>query len=91
MSDNSEDKGQNDKEENICRDFIRGNCDRKFCKFKHEPDIKMLNFCHDFQNNICPRPSCKSVLTRSLLWYKPGSNSCDVTNVEFLLKTYQNE
>ncbi|XP_068904027.1 zinc finger CCCH domain-containing protein 10-like isoform X1 [Tenebrio molitor] len=61
MSDTSEDKSQNDKEDNICRDFIRGICDRKYCKYKHETEMKSLNFCHDFQNNICPRPNCKFI------------------------------
>lgn len=61
MSDTSEEKSdrQGDKEENICRDFIRGICDRRFCKFRHENEMKSLNFCHDFQNNVCPRPNCK--------------------------------
>ncbi|XP_044266760.1 zinc finger CCCH domain-containing protein 10-like isoform X1 [Tribolium madens] len=61
MSDNSEEKGQNDKEDNVCRDFIRGICDRRYCKYKHETDMKTLNFCHDYQNNICPRPTCKFI------------------------------
>lgn len=63
MSDTSEDTiqsdRQSDKEDNICRDFLRGLCDRTFCKYKHENEIKPLHFCHDYQNNICPRPHCK--------------------------------
>lgn len=46
-------------QDNICRDYIRGICDRRFCKYKHENEVRPLNFCHDFQNNICPRPNCK--------------------------------
>ncbi|KAL1514164.1 hypothetical protein ABEB36_003469 [Hypothenemus hampei] len=63
MSDTSDDNPDrpNDKDDNICRDFIRGICDRKFCKFKHENEIRPLNFCHDFQNNICPRLNCKFI------------------------------
>ncbi|XP_060518009.1 uncharacterized protein LOC132696900 [Cylas formicarius] len=65
MSDTSEDTissdRQNDKEDSICRDFARGICDRKFCKFKHENEIHTLNFCHDYQNNVCPRPYCKFI------------------------------
>lgn len=57
--DNIQTDRQNDKDDNICRDFIRGICDRKFCKYKHENEARTLNFCHDFQNNICPRPHCK--------------------------------
>ena len=53
MSDTSEDK------DSICRDFVRGICERKYCKYKHEFEMKQLNFCHDFQNNICPRNNCK--------------------------------
>lgn len=60
-SDDSQSDRQNDKDENICRDFIRGICDRKFCKYKHENEIRPLNFCHDFQNNICPRLNCKFI------------------------------
>lgn len=57
----SKSERQNDKEDNICRDFIRGICDRKFCKFKHETETRTLNFCHDFQNTICPRIHCKFI------------------------------
>ncbi|KAJ3653454.1 hypothetical protein Zmor_012704 [Zophobas morio] len=65
MSDTSEDKNdrQTDKEDkdSICRDFVRGICERKYCKYKHEFEMKQLNFCHDFQNNICPRNNCKFI------------------------------
>lgn len=68
MSDVSEDSivksdKQLDKDEsnNICRDFIRGICDRKFCKYRHETETRTLNFCHDYQNNMCPRPNCKFI------------------------------
>ncbi|CAG9832441.1 unnamed protein product [Diabrotica balteata] len=65
MSDTSEDTIQSDrtseKEDSVCRDFARGLCDRKFCKYKHENESKLLNFCHDFQNYICPRPFCKFI------------------------------
>ncbi|VEN52928.1 unnamed protein product [Callosobruchus maculatus] len=65
MSDTSEDTMQSDrqseKEDNICRDFLRGICDRKFCKYKHQTDPKSLNFCHDYQNSMCPRPYCKFI------------------------------
>ncbi|XP_030754851.1 zinc finger CCCH domain-containing protein 10-like [Sitophilus oryzae] len=52
---------QSDKEDSVCRDFVRGICDRQFCKYKHENEIRPLNFCYDFQNNICPRPHCKFI------------------------------
>lgn len=63
MSDSSEDlktdrQGETNND-SICRDFIRGVCGRKFCKYKHENDMRTLNFCHDFQNATCPRPNCK--------------------------------
>ncbi|KAF2880175.1 hypothetical protein ILUMI_25976 [Ignelater luminosus] len=65
MSDSSEDlKTDRQGETNadsICRDFIRGVCGRKFCKYKHENDMRTLNFCHDFQNATCPRPNCKFI------------------------------
>lgn len=47
--------------DNICRDYIRGMCDRRFCRFKHENDGRSLSFCHDFQNTGCPRPTCKFI------------------------------
>ncbi|ENN79961.1 zinc finger CCCH domain-containing protein 10 isoform X3 [Dendroctonus ponderosae] len=62
MSDTSEEPSERtDKDENACRDFIRGICGRKFCKYKHDNEIRPLNFCHDFQNNICPRINCKFI------------------------------
>lgn len=59
----------NDKEVGICRDFLRGVCDRQHCKFRHEKSINnfemnappTLNFCHDYQNNSCPRPNCRFI------------------------------
>ncbi|XP_050302641.1 zinc finger CCCH domain-containing protein 10-like [Anthonomus grandis grandis] len=64
MSDTSDDpSAPNDKDDTnlTCRDFARGLCDRKFCKYRHENDIRPLNFCHDFQNNVCPRVNCKFI------------------------------
>nr|CAI5834111.1 unnamed protein product [Callosobruchus analis] len=65
MSDTSEDTipsdRQSEKEDSVCRDFLRGICDRKFCKYKHQTDPKSLNFCHDYQNSMCPRPYCKFI------------------------------
>ncbi|XP_066155391.1 zinc finger CCCH domain-containing protein 10-like [Euwallacea fornicatus] len=65
MSDTSEEiceRQCTDKEgDNVCRDFVRGICDRKSCKYKHDNDIRPLNFCHDYQNNICPRLNCKFI------------------------------
>ncbi|XP_056648962.1 zinc finger CCCH domain-containing protein 10-like [Diorhabda sublineata] len=64
MSESSEDASQSNKsneKDNICRDFLRGTCNRNNCKYKHENEIKPLNFCHDFQNNVCPRPFCKFI------------------------------
>lgn len=60
-SDETKSERSNDKEDNACRDFARGLCDRKFCKYKHETETRTLNFCHDYQNNICPRPHCKFI------------------------------
>lgn len=58
IDDNKEQRNELN-QDNVCRDFMRGVCDRKFCKYKHENEIRSLNFCHDFQNNTCPRPNCK--------------------------------
>lgn len=58
MSD-GDDKPENGSGDSICRDYIRGVCGRKFCKYKHENEIRSLSFCHDFQNTGCPRPNCK--------------------------------
>ncbi|XP_023014165.2 uncharacterized protein [Leptinotarsa decemlineata] len=60
MSDSSEDTVISDVD-NICRDFARGVCERKFCKYKHEHEAKPLSFCHDFQNYICQRGYCKFI------------------------------
>lgn len=59
--DDNKDRANDINQENnsVCRDFIRGVCDRKFCKYKHEAEVRTLNFCHDFQNSTCPRPNCK--------------------------------
>ncbi|KRT79501.1 hypothetical protein AMK59_6385, partial [Oryctes borbonicus] len=65
MSDTSDDikaeRSGDQNTDNICRDFTRGTCDRKFCKYKHETEIRSLNFCYDFQNATCPRPNCKFI------------------------------
>ncbi|KAG5883042.1 hypothetical protein JTB14_010431 [Gonioctena quinquepunctata] len=64
MSDTSEDTIQSDvtnEKEGICRDFVRGQCERKFCKYKHDTEARTLNFCHDFQNHVCPRVHCKFI------------------------------
>ncbi|XP_017771070.1 PREDICTED: zinc finger CCCH domain-containing protein 10-like isoform X2 [Nicrophorus vespilloides] len=65
MSDTSEDSKDSRvgdiNQDNICRDFIRGMCERKFCKFKHDQEPRILNFCHDYQNTACPRPACKFI------------------------------
>ncbi|XP_045472349.1 zinc finger CCCH domain-containing protein 10-like [Harmonia axyridis] len=55
--------GPNEVEDGVCRDYMRGRCERKFCKFKHEtlPKNMKLNFCHDFQNSVCPRAKCKFI------------------------------
>lgn len=63
MCENSEDirqdQGNEGTVDSVCRDYIRGACDRKFCKYKHE--VASLSFCHDFQNTTCPRPNCKFI------------------------------
>ncbi|CAH1117999.1 unnamed protein product [Phaedon cochleariae] len=65
MSDISDDiihsDRNNEKDDNMCRDYVRGQCDRTFCKFKHDNEPRLLNFCHDFQNHVCPRPHCKFI------------------------------
>lgn len=62
MSDLSEElKKIDNSNDNVCRDYIRGMCDRRFCRFKHENDGRSLSFCHDFQNTGCPRPTCKFI------------------------------
>ncbi|KAI4465392.1 muscleblind-like protein [Holotrichia oblita] len=65
MSDTSDDikaeRSSDQNTESVCRDFTRGACDRKFCKYKHETEIRSLNFCYDFQNASCPRPNCKFI------------------------------
>lgn len=59
---------ENSEREGVCRDFLRGVCDRQHCKFKHEKpgnnsdmNPPTLNFCHDYQNNSCPRPNCRFI------------------------------
>lgn len=63
MTDNLDDL-KNDRQgelnsDNVCRDFARGVCGRKFCKYKHELETHSLKFCHDYQNTSCPRPNCR--------------------------------
>uniref|UniRef100_A0A336LVF8 CSON005829 protein n=1 Tax=Culicoides sonorensis TaxID=179676 RepID=A0A336LVF8_CULSO len=43
----------------LCRDFLRGNCRRKYCRFPHVNSPDQVVFCHDFQNSYCPRINCK--------------------------------
>ncbi|KAK9888423.1 hypothetical protein WA026_000671 [Henosepilachna vigintioctopunctata] len=61
LSEESISDNVNEKDEGVCRDFVRGMCDRKYCKYKHETQSPTLNFCHDFQNSFCPRPKCKFI------------------------------
>ncbi|KAK3101921.1 hypothetical protein FSP39_007365 [Pinctada imbricata] len=56
-----------DKDDDICRDFLRNVCKRgKRCKYRHPSadearDLGRNNitFCHDFQNTGCRRNNCK--------------------------------
>ncbi|XP_063698881.1 zinc finger CCCH domain-containing protein 10-like [Culicoides brevitarsis] len=43
----------------ICRDFVRGLCRRKYCRYPHVLSPDLVVFCHDFQNTYCPRINCK--------------------------------
>ncbi|XP_044751156.1 zinc finger CCCH domain-containing protein 10-like [Coccinella septempunctata] len=64
MTDSTEESksdNANDKEEGVCRDFVKGRCDRSYCKYKHETLPQNFNFCHDFQNSFCPRPKCRFI------------------------------
>uniref|UniRef100_A0A1L8DCP0 C3H1-type domain-containing protein n=1 Tax=Nyssomyia neivai TaxID=330878 RepID=A0A1L8DCP0_9DIPT len=47
------------KHSKICRDFIKGNCRRKFCRYPHVMAPDMVVFCHDYQNLSCNRINCK--------------------------------
>lgn len=54
--------------EGVCRDYLRGACDRPRCRFRHGPapdpgamNAAPLNFCHDYQNNSCPRLNCRFI------------------------------
>ncbi len=77
LSDNSEvgeelQKGLllGDKEDDICRDYLRNVCKRgKRCKYRH-PDCseakelgrkQEYTFCHDFQNSGCNRGNCRFI------------------------------
>ncbi|XP_065164154.1 zinc finger CCCH domain-containing protein 10-like [Atheta coriaria] len=64
MSDTSEESSPQDGShgcDSVCRDFLRGMCERQFCKYKHEYESRSLSFCHDFQNSSCPRQACKFI------------------------------
>ncbi|CAD7094060.1 unnamed protein product [Hermetia illucens] len=43
----------------ICRDFVRGSCRRKNCRYPHVLSPELIVFCHDYQNSTCPRVNCK--------------------------------
>ncbi|XP_055689967.1 zinc finger CCCH domain-containing protein 10-like [Lutzomyia longipalpis] len=47
------------KHSKICRDFQKGNCRRKFCRYPHVMAPEMVVFCHDYQNQSCNRINCK--------------------------------
>ncbi|XP_055714556.1 zinc finger CCCH domain-containing protein 10-like isoform X2 [Phlebotomus papatasi] len=47
------------KHNKICRDFIKGGCRRKFCRYPHVLSPELVVFCHDYQNQSCNRVSCK--------------------------------
>ncbi|XP_063394204.1 DNA translocase FtsK-like [Cydia fagiglandana] len=57
--------GNTQNTEQICREYIRGNCTKYGqCKYRHEFDTnrmkEILQFCHDYQNrNGCTRKNCK--------------------------------
>ncbi|XP_061706358.1 DNA translocase FtsK-like [Cydia pomonella] len=57
--------GHTQNTEQICREYIRGNCTKYGqCKYRHELDTnrmkEILQFCHDYQNrNGCTRKNCK--------------------------------
>jgi len=71
------DKGESsiaDKEDNVCRDFLRNVCRRgDRCKYTHPaetaPEVlecaaklqDKMEFCHDFQNGRCHRTNCKFI------------------------------
>jgi len=71
------DKGESsiaDKEDNVCRDFLRNVCRRgDRCKYAHPaetaPEVlecaaklqDKMEFCHDFQNGRCHRTNCKFI------------------------------
>jgi len=65
-----------EKEDNVCRDFLRNVCRRgERCKYTHPADTApeaiegtaklymqdKMEFCHDFQNGRCHRTSCKFI------------------------------
>ncbi|XP_055848269.1 zinc finger CCCH domain-containing protein 10-like [Episyrphus balteatus] len=43
----------------ICRDFVRGICRRKHCRYPHVVSPDLVVFCHDYQNSTCTRANCK--------------------------------
>ncbi|XP_055919632.1 zinc finger CCCH domain-containing protein 10-like [Eupeodes corollae] len=43
----------------ICRDFVRGICRRKHCRYPHVVSPDLVVFCHDYQNSTCTRVNCK--------------------------------
>jgi len=74
MSEKGGDSSIADKEDNVCRDFLRNVCRRgDRCKYAHPAETApeaiegaaklqdKMEFCHDFQNGRCHRTSCKFI------------------------------
>lgn len=59
-SNNNQNNGNTNNVKNrICRDFVRGICRRKHCRYPHVVSPDLVVFCHDYQNSTCTRVNCK--------------------------------
>ena len=67
-----EEKSEDAKKDNVCRDFLRNVCRRgERCKFSHpaeksdpSSEAKLqdkMEFCHDYQNGRCSRSHCRFI------------------------------
>lgn len=61
MPNNTQGNGNtnNNHKNRICRDFVRGICRRKHCRYPHVVSPDLVVFCHDYQNSTCTRVNCK--------------------------------
>lgn len=70
----------------VCRDYMRGVCQRgEYCSFFHPKEVLVppnhLNFCRDYQRGQCFRPHCKYVhaTLQQKVFYQWPSGYCYVS------------